>query len=330
MVTGFRVSQALSVAADLGLSDQLAGGPRTVADLARAVSADEDTLRRLLRALATVGVYAEQPRRLVRQHRAQRRATLRRAGEHSPAGQDTPGPGPLGSVGPSRTQRAYGRERVRGAARHGRLDAPGAAARAERDLQRQHGHPQPRGAGGGGSGVRLLRCRARSSTSAAGKGVAPGGRARPEPAPQPAPSSTWPTWWPRRRRPGHGVGRVAVAAAIRAASSRRSRAADAYLLKSILHDWPDAECVQILRTCRARINDGGVVLVVETGARPARVRGGRGVLGPQHARAARRPGAHRGGVRRPLRGCRTAADARSSDTATRYSIVEAVAAATDR
>ena len=61
MITGFRVSMALSAAADLGLSDQLASGPRTVADLADAVSADEDTLHRLLRALATVGVYDEKP-----------------------------------------------------------------------------------------------------------------------------------------------------------------------------------------------------------------------------------------------------------------------------
>ena len=61
MITGFRVSMALSATADFGLSDELAGGPRTVADLAVAVSADEDTLHRLLRALATVGVYDERP-----------------------------------------------------------------------------------------------------------------------------------------------------------------------------------------------------------------------------------------------------------------------------
>ena len=30
MITGFRVSIALSAAAELGVSDQLAGGPRTV------------------------------------------------------------------------------------------------------------------------------------------------------------------------------------------------------------------------------------------------------------------------------------------------------------
>ena len=39
--------------------------------------------------------------------------------------------------------------------------------------------------------------------------------------------------------------------------------ADAYLLKAILHDWPDDTCVEILRTCARSLNEGGVVLVVE-------------------------------------------------------------------
>lgn len=39
--------------------------------------------------------------------------------------------------------------------------------------------------------------------------------------------------------------------------------ADGYLVKSILHDWPDEECVAILRSCRAGLRPGGVVLVVE-------------------------------------------------------------------
>jgi hypothetical protein len=39
--------------------------------------------------------------------------------------------------------------------------------------------------------------------------------------------------------------------------------ADAYLLKSILHDGRDDRCVDILRTCAASLNPSGVVLVVE-------------------------------------------------------------------
>ncbi|RYZ42997.1 MAG: SAM-dependent methyltransferase [Myxococcaceae bacterium] len=40
--------------------------------------------------------------------------------------------------------------------------------------------------------------------------------------------------------------------------------ADAYVLKRILHDWSDAVCVDILRHCRAAMAEGGRVLVVDT------------------------------------------------------------------
>ncbi|MFB6824290.1 methyltransferase [Streptomyces virginiae] len=38
---------------------------------------------------------------------------------------------------------------------------------------------------------------------------------------------------------------------------------DAYLVKSILHDWTDAQAVTILRNCRKALPAGGVVLIVE-------------------------------------------------------------------
>jgi hypothetical protein len=61
LINGYRVSQAIHVAAELNISDHLAGGPRTISDLAEATSSDADTLHRLLRALATVGLYSELP-----------------------------------------------------------------------------------------------------------------------------------------------------------------------------------------------------------------------------------------------------------------------------
>ncbi len=39
--------------------------------------------------------------------------------------------------------------------------------------------------------------------------------------------------------------------------------ADGFLLKSILHDWPDEESVAILDRCREALRPGGVVLLVE-------------------------------------------------------------------
>jgi hypothetical protein len=39
--------------------------------------------------------------------------------------------------------------------------------------------------------------------------------------------------------------------------------ADAYLMKSVIHDWDDERCVTILKNCRQAMNDGGRVLMVE-------------------------------------------------------------------
>lgn len=61
MVTGFWVSQALYVAATLGLADLLRDGAQTTDDLARRTGAHAPSLYRLLRALTSVGVFAEEP-----------------------------------------------------------------------------------------------------------------------------------------------------------------------------------------------------------------------------------------------------------------------------
>jgi hypothetical protein len=39
--------------------------------------------------------------------------------------------------------------------------------------------------------------------------------------------------------------------------------ADAYIMKHIMHDWPDAECINILKACRKGVNPGGKLLVVD-------------------------------------------------------------------
>jgi hypothetical protein len=53
------LSQAIHAAAALGLADALADGPHTASELARLVDADEDALRRLLRLLVGHGVFAQ-------------------------------------------------------------------------------------------------------------------------------------------------------------------------------------------------------------------------------------------------------------------------------
>ena len=59
MLTGKWVAQAVSVAATLGVADLLRHGPQDVEHLARATSTHADSLYRLLRALASVGIFAE-------------------------------------------------------------------------------------------------------------------------------------------------------------------------------------------------------------------------------------------------------------------------------
>jgi hypothetical protein len=57
LLTGFEVSQALFVIAELGVATELLDGPRTVDDLAAAVGADADALGRIIRVLAQDEVF---------------------------------------------------------------------------------------------------------------------------------------------------------------------------------------------------------------------------------------------------------------------------------
>lgn len=63
---GAMATKALGIAADLGIADALANGPRSVAELADGAGVDEDALYRILRALATEGVFAEEDERAFR------------------------------------------------------------------------------------------------------------------------------------------------------------------------------------------------------------------------------------------------------------------------
>ncbi len=59
ILRGGLATRALALVADLRVADALASGARPVEELAREVGADPDTLHRLLRALASDGVFAE-------------------------------------------------------------------------------------------------------------------------------------------------------------------------------------------------------------------------------------------------------------------------------
>ena len=59
LLGGFRISQALYAAAALGVPDQLVAGPAPVKALAERVGAHAPSLHRLLRTLASTGVFTE-------------------------------------------------------------------------------------------------------------------------------------------------------------------------------------------------------------------------------------------------------------------------------
>jgi len=59
LINGYQASQAIHVAAALGIADELAEGPRAVDDLASVTATHAGALHRLLRALAAVEVVRE-------------------------------------------------------------------------------------------------------------------------------------------------------------------------------------------------------------------------------------------------------------------------------
>jgi hypothetical protein len=59
MTIGYWVSKSIYCAARLDIADHLARGPRTTADLAASAGCHEESLHRLLRALASLGIFRE-------------------------------------------------------------------------------------------------------------------------------------------------------------------------------------------------------------------------------------------------------------------------------
>src|SRR6185436_12505158 len=59
LITGYWNTQAIYVAAKLGIADLLTNGPRSADDLAQATKTHSPSLYRLLRALASMGIFAE-------------------------------------------------------------------------------------------------------------------------------------------------------------------------------------------------------------------------------------------------------------------------------
>jgi cyclopropane fatty-acyl-phospholipid synthase-like methyltransferase len=262
MVTGFRLSAALSVAAELGVSDRLAEGPRTVPELAASVSADEDSLRRLMHALATVGVYEERDGDVYATTPLGDGLRSDAPGSMRPLARTLADPATWaawGHLGHSVRTGDNAFHALHGMDVWGYREAhPESNAVFNDNMTALSFHVAHAVAEaydfsglsrlvdvGGGQGSLLEEVLKRnehlSGTVFDLAHVVTSARAEAMPA--------------------------SVATRFTVESGNFFDAvppADAYLLKSILHDWPDDRCVQILRNCERSLTPGGVVLVVET------------------------------------------------------------------
>jgi len=253
-------TQAIATAAELGLADRLARGPARVADLARDLGCDADALRRLLRALASLGICSP---------RAGDRHALAPAGR--PLCVDDPDSVRSWAIwcgrqswnvwgdlsGSVRTGRSA-RERASGHVAYAHLEDDGAARvfhQAMAELTKVVGREVARACAfpgaahvvdvGGGYGellAEVLRAHPRLRGTVFDLPHATRG----------------------------AVGRLARAGLARRASvipgsffEHVPEGADAYLLKSILHNWDDAKALQILGACRSAMGPGSRLILVE-------------------------------------------------------------------
>ena len=270
VITGFQMSAAVNVAADLGLSDLLADGPRTVSDLAAATSTHQDTLRRLLRALATIGIYDEGPEGTYANNDLGEGLRSDVPGSLRPLALTVSTPthwaawGHLGHsvrTGENAFEAMHGTDVWTHRSRHpdenemfnqNMASLTSAVAEGVAELYDFAGVESVVDVGGG-KGVLLAAVLGRHPHLTGTIFDLPQAVAAAPPDAELAPR------W----------------SAVSGSFFEEVPPADAYLLKSILHDWPDDRCVEILRTLRRGVREGGVVLTVET------------VLGrPGHERAA--------------------------------------------
>jgi len=262
LINGYQVSQAIHVATVLGIPGLLAEGPRTTDELAAATDSTGNALRRLLRALAAIGVFHEE---------AVDRFSLTPLGDDLRPDAPDSLAGWAAFVGRPHHWEAWGHL----------LDSVKSGENAFRSL---HGvdvwthrseHPEERAVFDAAM-VALTRPTNASLLEAYDFGgfgmlVDVGGGVGTFLA---ALLAAYPSL--------HGIlfdqphvfegakeqlraAGVADRCRIVAGSffDELPEGADAYLLKSILHDWEDEEAAAILRTCRRAIGPGGTLIVVE-------------------------------------------------------------------
>jgi len=257
---GFWVSRAIYVAAELGIADLLAGGPRAVDDLAATTKTHPPSLYRVLRLLASEGVFVEiedgrfelTPRAAALQQGGPLRLQVLFLGR--PASWQAAGIlSHTVRTGKAAFERVHGVDFFEYNRQHPEDQAlfdqlmtsqtkPVARAVAGKYDFSSMASIIDVGGGQGASAIEILTAHPHLK-----------GAVFDQPA----------------------VAAKATAAISEAGLSERCKAVggdffasvpdgyDAYLLKYILHDWDDEECIAILRSCRRAMSAAGRLLVVE-------------------------------------------------------------------
>jgi hypothetical protein len=262
LVFGKCISMAVSVVAKLRIADLLADGPKTAADLADRTKTHEPSLYRLLRMLAAVGVFTEQ---------ADGRFGLTAMGEYLRTGVKGSLRGIADYCGSDWSWRAWGD--LLNTVRTGRTAFDEVFGEPAFDYLAKHPDESAvfnEGMTGFSSNIAPAVAEAYDFSAfkavvdvGGGHGVLlntilqayPGVNGMVFDAPH--------------------VAKGAEEAIVKAGLSGRCQAVggdffqsvpaggDAYLMKHIIHDWPDDRATTILKNCRKAVNPGGKLLLVE-------------------------------------------------------------------
>ena len=264
LILGYWISQLVYVAAQLDLADVLAKGPRTAESLAQQVGADPAALGRVLRALASVGVFEADARGRYRM---------------------TPLAETLRSDHPE-SLRDFARMMVADYNWHSWGDLLQSVRDGQPAFDRVHGMPFFEFLGRHPEKERVFAASMASISGAENPAIArayPFGRLRRLVDVGGAHGHLLATILrrhPKLRGVLYDQPQVVAGAAERGfvgAADVRDRieilggdffdsvpaGADGYLMKYILHDWDDERCVAILRRCRESMAPGGRVLAVD-------------------------------------------------------------------
>ena len=262
LLAGAQVSQAIHVAATLGVADRLSGGPRASDDLAAAIDAHAGSLYRLLRALASVGVLHEDE---------QRRFALTPVGELLRTGAPGSLHGWAAFVGRPYIRAAW--SELEHSIRTGETafrHAHGTdvwSYRAEHADESEIFDRAMESLTGSGNSALLAAFDFGRFATVVDVGGGNGALLRRFSSPTPQcgeSSSISPMWSPTHARHSRPRGSPTAVTVVGGSFFEEVPAGgDAYAMKSILHDWGDGESTAILRVCRSAMAPAARLLLIE-------------------------------------------------------------------